>query len=75
VNEAFLGEAVVTLEQVAMSDRDPGERREALNALQATRSEAAREALQRIAENNTLRRVRDLAEKMSRSGYSGELSR
>jgi hypothetical protein len=75
VNEAFLGEAVVTLEQVAMSDRDPGERREALNALQATRSEAAREALQRIAENNTLRRVRDLAETMSRSGYSGELSR
>lgn len=74
-NEAFLGEAVATLEQVAMTDRDPGERREALLSLQATRSEAAREALQRIAENNTLRRVRDLAQKMSRSGYSGEFSR
>lgn len=52
-----------------MNDRDPGERREALLALQATRSQVAREALQRIAENNSLGRVRDLARKMSLSGY------
>jgi hypothetical protein len=65
--DPFLAEAVTHLEQVAMADRDPGERREALLALQATQSELAKEALQRIAKNNSLGRVRDLAGKMSRS--------
>jgi HEAT repeat protein len=66
--DPFLVEAVTHLEQVAMTDRDPGERREALLALQATRSQVAREALQRIAENNSLGRVRDLAKDLFRSG-------
>lgn len=73
--DPFLAEAVTYLEKVAMTDRDPGERREALLALQATRSQLAREALQRIATNNSLARVRDLAGKMSLSGNSNRPSR
>jgi len=73
--DPFLAEAVTHLEQVAMADRDPGERREALLGLQATQSELAKEALQRIAKNNSLARVRDLAGKMSLSGNSNRPSR
>jgi len=73
--DPFLVEAVNDLERVAMTDRDPGERREALMALQATRSERAREALQRIAENNSLASVRDLARKMALSGHPNGPSR
>jgi HEAT repeat protein len=73
--DPFLAEAVTRLEQVAMTDRDPGERREALLALQATRSEVGREALKRIAEKNSLKRVRELARKMSLSGHTNGPSR
>jgi len=73
--DPFLVEAVTHLEQVAMTDRDPGERREALLALQATRSEVGREALKRIAEKNSLKRVRELARKMSHSGHTNGPSR
>lgn len=68
-NDPFLGEAVSTLEQVAMNDRDPGERREALNALQATRSQEGLNALQRIAEKNSNQGIRELARRLSLSGY------
>lgn len=73
--DPFLAEAVTRLEQVAMTDRDPGERREALLALEATRSEVGREALKRIAEKNSLKRVRELAGKMSLSGHTNGPSR
>lgn len=68
--EPFLPEAVKLLEEVAMTDPDPGERRVALQAIQATRSNQGREALQRIGATNSLKRVRELAINLSRSGYS-----
>lgn len=63
--DPFLREAVAVLEQVAMTDRDPGERREALQALQATSTLEGREALGRIAASNSLLRIRELARSMS----------
>ena len=67
--EPFLPEAVSTLEQAAMTNRDPGERREALKALQATRTKEGNDALQRIAERNNNQRIRELAHRLSLSGY------
>lgn len=68
-NEPFLGEAVATLEQVAMTDRDPGERKEAVQALQASKSTESRDALRRIADKNSNRHIRELANRLSLSGY------
>jgi HEAT repeat protein len=67
--EPFLPEAVSTLEQVAMADRDPGERKEALKALQATRTKEGNDALQRIAKGNSNQRIRELAYRLSLRGY------
>lgn len=63
--EPFLDEAVAILEQVAMTDPDPGERREALQALGATSTPEGRAALQRIAAGNSLRSVREMARSLS----------
>jgi len=68
-SELFLPEAVSTLEQVAMADRDPGERKEALKALQATRTKEGNDALQRIAEGSSDQRIRELAYRLSLRGY------
>jgi len=67
--EPFLPEAVSTLEQVAMADQDPGERKEALKALQATRTKEGNDALQRIAKGNSNPRIRELAYRLSLKGY------
>jgi hypothetical protein len=67
--ELFLPEAVSRLEQVAMTDRDPGERREALKALQVTRTKEGNEALQRIGEGNSDHRIRELAYRLSLRSY------
>lgn len=72
--DPFLAEAVRSLETVAMTDRDPGERREALIALQATRSPEGQAALLRVAETNSFKRIRDLAKGLSRSSYSDPVS-
>jgi HEAT repeat protein len=63
--DPFVGEAVSFLEQVVMTDRDPGERREALKALQAVPTELSRAALQRISTQNSLQRIRQLARPLS----------
>ena len=67
--EPFLPEAVSILEQVAMTDRNPGERREALKALQATRTKEGNDALQRIAVGNSNQRIRELAYRLSLRRY------
>ena len=67
--DSFIPQAVHSLEQVAMNDRDPGERRQALLALKALGREESRAALLRISETNSLQRVRDLARSMALSGY------
>jgi len=72
--ESFLPEAVKLLEEVAMTDPDPGERRVALQAIQATRSIQGREALNKIAATNSLKRIRELAQGLSRSSYSDPAS-
>lgn len=66
--DPFLAEAVAVLEQLAMTDRDPGERRVALQALQATSTVEGMEALRRIASSNSLQGIRDLAHSMSHRG-------
>jgi len=67
--DSFIPQAVHSLEQVAMNDRDPGERRQALLALKALGREESRAALFRISETNSLKRVRDLAKVMALPGY------
>lgn len=67
--DPFLPQAIRSLEQVAMNDRDPGERRQALLALKTLGGEESRAALLRISETNSLRRVRDLARSMALSGH------
>ena len=66
--DAFASEALGKLEQVAMNDRDPGERKEALAGLQAIGSKESKDALERIAANNSSARIRNLAKSMSSSG-------
>jgi len=68
-DEPFLPEAISSLEQVAMADRDPGERKEALKALQATRTKEGNDALQRIAKGNSNPRIRELAYRLSLRRY------
>ena len=68
-SEPFLPEAVSTLEQVAMADQDPGERREALVGLKTLGTEESKSALGRIAVNNSSARIRNLAKSMSSSGH------
>ena len=68
-SELFLPEAVSTLEQVAMNDRDPGERKEALLGLQAVGSKESKAALGRVAESNSNERIRELAYRLSLRGY------
>ena len=67
--EPFLPEAISSLENVAMKDRDPGERKEALKALQATRTKEGNSSLQRIAEGSSDQRIRELAYRLSLKGY------
>jgi HEAT repeat protein len=67
--EPFLPEAISSLENVAMKDRDPGERKEALKALQATRTKEGNSSLQRIAEGSSDQRIRELAYRLSLRGY------
>ena len=67
--DAFASEALGKLEQVAMNDRDPGERKEALAGLQAIGSKESKDALGRIAGNNSSARIRNLAKSMSSSGH------
>jgi len=67
--EPFLPEAISSLENVAMTDRDPGERKEALKALQATRTKEGNSSLQRIAEGSSDQRIRELAYRLSLRGY------
>jgi len=67
--DSFAAEALGKLEQVAMNDRDPGERREALKALQATRTKEGNDALQRIAVGNSNQRIRELAYRLSLRRY------
>jgi len=52
-----------------MNDRDPGQRKEALKALQATRTKEGNDALQRIAKGNSNQRIRELAYRLSLRGY------
>jgi len=66
---SFAAEALGKLEQVAMNDRDPGERKEALLGLQAAGSKESKDALERIAANNSSARIRNLAKSMSSSGH------
>ena len=67
--DSFAVEALGKLEQVAMNDRDPGERKEALLGLQAVGSKESKAALERIAVNNSSPRIRNLAKSMSFSGH------
>jgi HEAT repeat protein len=67
--DSFAAEAIGQLEQVAMNDRDPGERKEALLGLQAAESKESRDALGRIAANNSSARIRNMAKSMSSSGH------
>jgi HEAT repeat protein len=67
--DSFATEALGRLEQVAMNDRDPGERKEALMGLQAVGSTESKDALGRIAVNNSSARIRNLAKSMSSSGH------
>ena len=67
--DPFVPEALRALEQVAMHDRDPGERKEALMALKAMGTDESRATLLRISETNSLQRVRDLARSMALSGH------
>jgi len=67
--DSFAAEALGKLEQVAMNDRDPGERKEALLGLQAVGSKESKDALGRIAVNNSSARIRNLAKSMSSSGH------
>jgi hypothetical protein len=67
--DSFAAEALGKLEQVAMNDRDPGERKEALLGLQAVGSKESKDALGRIAANNSSARIRNLAKSMSSSGH------
>jgi len=67
--DSFAAEALGKLEQVAMNDRDPGERKEALAGLQAIGSKESKDALGRIAVNNSSARIRNLAKSMSSSGH------
>jgi len=67
--DSFAAEALGKLEQVAMNDRDPGERKEALLGLQAVGSKESKAALERIAVNNSSARIRNLAKSMSSSGH------
>jgi len=67
--DSFSVEAIGKLEQVAMNDRDPGERKEALLGLQAVGSKESKAALGRIAVNNSSARIRNLAKSMSSSGH------
>ncbi len=67
--DSFAAEALGKLEQVAMNDRDPGERKEALAGLQAIGSKESKDALERIAANNSSARIRNLAKSMSSSGH------
>ena len=66
-SEPFLPEAVSTLEQVAMADQDPGERREALVGLKTLGTEESKSALGRIAVNNSSARIRNMAKSMTTS--------
>ena len=66
---SFATEAIGRLEQLAMNDRDPGERKEALMGLQAVGSMESKDALGRIAVNNSSARIRNLAKSMSSSGH------
>jgi HEAT repeat protein len=66
---SFASEALGKLEQVAMTDRDPGERKEALAGLQAIGSKESKDALGRIAINNSSARIRNLAKSMSSSSH------
>lgn len=68
-DEPFLSEAISSLEQVAMADQDPGERKEALVGLEATRTKEGNDALQRIAKGNSNQRIRELANRLSLKGY------
>jgi HEAT repeat protein len=68
-DEPFLPEAISSLENVAMTDRDPGERKEALVGLEATRTKEGNDALQRIAEGNSDQRIRQLAHRLSLRRY------
>lgn len=67
--DSFAAEAIGKLEQVAMNDRDPGERKEALLGLQAAESKESKDALGRIAANNSSARIRNMAKSMSSSGH------
>lgn len=67
--DSFAAEAIGKLEQVAMNDRDPGERKEALMGLQAVGSTESKDALGRIAVNNSSARIRNLAKSMSSSSH------
>ena len=67
VSEPFLPEAVSTLEQVAMADRDLGERREALVGLKRLGTKESKSALGRIAVNNSSARIRNMAKSMTTS--------
>ena len=67
--DLFAAEALGKLEQVAMNDRDPGERKEALLGLKAVGSKESKDALGRIAANNSSARIRNLAKSMSSSGH------
>jgi hypothetical protein len=67
--DSFAVEALGQLEQVAMNDRDPGERKEALLGLQAAGSKESKDALGRIAANNSSARIRNMAKSMSSSGH------
>ena len=66
-SEPFLPEAVSTLEQVAMADRDLGERREALVGLKRLETKESKSALGRIAVNNSSARIRNMAKSMTTS--------
>jgi HEAT repeat protein len=67
--DSFSVEAIGKLEQVAMNDRDPGERKEALLGLQAVGSKESKAALGRVAESNSNERIRELAYRLSLRGY------
>jgi HEAT repeat protein len=67
--DSFATEALGRLEQVAMNDRDPGERKEALAGLQAVGSKESKAALGRVAESNSNKRIRELAYRLSLRGY------
>ena len=65
--EPFLPEAISSLENVAMTDRDPGERKEALLGLKAVGSKESKDALERIAANSSSARIRNIAKSMATS--------